>query len=63
MNPQVVVKIDSEDACKHPQVCSERLAVSLWEQQVVGRGCTRLAPEALRSGQPYQAPSGRASSP
>ena len=28
MNPQVVVKIDSEDACKHPQVCNERLAVS-----------------------------------
>lgn len=52
-NPQVVVKIDSEAACKCLQVCGERLAVSFWEQQVGGPG---LAPEALGSGQPYRAP-------
>lgn len=59
-NPQVVVKIDSEAACKCLQVCGERLAVSLWERQVGGPG---LAPEALGSGQPCRVPSGRASLP
>ena len=59
-NPQVVVKIDSEDACKRLQVCGERLAVSLWERQVGGPG---LALEALGSGRPCRAPSSRASLP
>lgn len=58
--PQVVVEIDTEDACKCLQVCGERLAVSLWERQVGG---PRLALEALGSGQPRRAPSSRASLP
>lgn len=59
-NPQVVVKIDSEAACKCLQVCGERLAVSFWERQVGGPGLAgwRQKPSGLGSptGPPPAAP-------